>query len=92
MRHASCFLRYSVFPLTAATLLVLVLKDYGGDDRARAVVDEEWRFFHASLALLAAAAPLLLFRLLRAAASFLPELGPTVKVSMADEVLQEEQE
>lgn len=63
-------------------LLMLTLQDYGGDDRADAAIeiDEKWRFFEASLALLAAAAPLLLLRLLRAAASFLPALGPTVKV------------
>lgn len=60
---------------------MLPLQDYGGDDRARAALDQDWRFFEASLALLAAAAPLLLFRLLRAAASFLPDLGPAVKVS-----------
>lgn len=75
-------LRYCFPPSPPATMLLL--QDYGGDDRARAAIDEEWRFFEVSLALLAAATPLLLFRLLRAAASFLPELGPTVKVSKHD--------
>ena len=76
----------SPFPATMLLCRQPLLQDYGGDDRARAAVDEEWRFFEASLALLAAAAPLLLFRLLRAAASFLPHLGPTVEVSTIDEV------
>ncbi|CAM9439983.1 unnamed protein product [Pylaiella littoralis] len=42
-------------------------------------VDGEFGFFEVSLVLLAAAAPFLLLGLLRAAAAFLPELGPTVK-------------
>lgn len=56
------------------------MQDDDSDARQGEGSEETWTFFEASLALLAATAPLLLFDLLRAVAVFVPVLGPTVEV------------
>ncbi|CAN0360944.1 unnamed protein product, partial [Ectocarpus fasciculatus] len=74
--------RFSTAVLMVAMLCRLgdYVQDNGGDrDDDGDAVDGEWRCFQAFVTLLASAAPLLLFRLLRGVAAFVPGLGPTVK-------------
>ncbi|CAM9386280.1 unnamed protein product [Scytosiphon promiscuus] len=67
--------------LTTALLCRLgdYLQDLEGDAREGEAINETWGFYEAFLTLLAASAPLLLFDLLGAVATFIPVLGPFVE-------------